>query len=113
MWDYDTPDDTNSLSPEKMRERIEERVDEGISFLNAVYEPEWIHHVNLDRFDISRSNMCIGAHLEESFGVFQVLHLIYGWDAVSRGFDTFGGDLDQIDMLNRVWREKITDLRNA
>lgn len=90
---------------------IQDRVTEGVAFLDAAYGDEWVHKIDLDILDIGNSSVCLGAQIEGSYSEFQNRHDIYGDFTVSRGFDMYWASTDERDTLNKVWRERITDIK--
>lgn len=102
--------DTSLFVPPN-RDELEGKVSEGFEFLNARYGEEWVDGINLETLDIGNSSLCVGAQLEGSYSEFQEAHAVWGGSSVEMGFDMWWGNTLEREMLNEVWKDKISAAR--
>ncbi len=95
---------------------IEQRVDRGIELLNKL-EPKWIDKINLDTLEIRSHGNCVIAQVFGSYS-HTLSEPFRGIKDYEYGFfpvESWGFDIDYDEAseeLNKVWKAKITALRN-
>jgi hypothetical protein len=103
-------DDRSRFVPPN-RDELEGRVSDGFEFINSKYEPDWVGRIDLETLDVGNSSLCVGAQLEGSYREFQLEHNLYGQQSVGMGLDMWRGDQPERDMLNEIWKNKISAAR--